>query len=114
MSQGWSRDDGDFLMLVDTDINRSIDSGLVNLTAEAAAETSHLSTRGSRITHERIGSVLKILQDGWISILDLLVKIMDPSQMLYSTYRDRMYVPSVTEKQSGRDSCATLFLFSFW
>lgn len=52
-------------------------------------------------THERISSALKILRDGRISILDLLVKIMDPSQMLYSTYRDRMYVPSATEKQLG-------------
>src|SRR6267154_5807493 len=101
MSQGWSRDDGDLSMLVDTDVNRSVDSGFVDLTAETPAETSRQSTRGSRMsTHERIGSVLKILRDGRISILDLLVKITDPSQMLYSTYRDRMYVPSATEKQS--------------
>src|SRR6267154_4593111 len=95
MSQGWSRYDGDLSMLVDTDVNRSVDSGFVHLTAEAPAENSCPSTRGSRMsTHERIGSALKILRDGRISILDLLVKIMDPSQMLYSTYRDRMYVPS--------------------
>ncbi|KAG1887916.1 uncharacterized protein F5891DRAFT_1283178 [Suillus fuscotomentosus] len=104
MSQGlgWPRDDGDLSMLIDTDINRSIDSGFVDLTAEAPAETSRSSTRGSRMsTHECISSALKILRDGRISILDLLVKIMDPSQMLYSTYRNRMYVPSATEKQLG-------------
>ncbi|KAG0695430.1 hypothetical protein DFH29DRAFT_880042 [Suillus ampliporus] len=104
MSQelGWPRDDGDLSMLIDTDVNRSVDSGFIDLTTEAPAQTSHLSTRGSRMsTHERISSALKILRDGRISILDLLVKIMDPSQMLYSTYRDRMYMPSATEKQSG-------------
>ena len=77
-------------MLIDTDVNRSVDSGFVDLTVEAPAETSCPSTRGRMSTHERIGSAL---QDGRISILDLLVKIMDPSQMLYSTYCDRMYVP---------------------
>ncbi|KAG0695284.1 hypothetical protein DFH29DRAFT_1005622 [Suillus ampliporus] len=104
MSQelGWPRDDGDLSMLIDTDVNRSVDSGFVDLTMEAPAQTSHLSTRGSQMsTHECISSTLKILRDGRISILDLLVKIMDPSQMLYSTYQDHMYVPLATEKQLG-------------
>ncbi|KAG0703526.1 hypothetical protein DFH29DRAFT_998355 [Suillus ampliporus] len=104
MSQGlgWPRDDGDLSMLIDTDVNRSIDSVFVDLTVEAPAETSRSSTRGSRMSiHKCIGSALKILWDSRISILDLLVKIMDPLQMLYSTYRDHMYVPSVTEKQLG-------------
>ncbi|KAG1769677.1 hypothetical protein EDD22DRAFT_843578 [Suillus occidentalis] len=42
-----------------------------DLNARAPAKTSRPGTRGSWVsTHERIGSALKILQNGWISILD--------------------------------------------
>ncbi|KAG2737045.1 hypothetical protein P692DRAFT_20135069, partial [Suillus brevipes Sb2] len=104
MSQelGWPRDDEDLSMLIDTDVNRSVDSGFVDLTTEAPAQTSRLSIRGSRMsTHERISSALKILRDGRISVLDLLIKILDPSEASYSTYRDRICVPSPKEKQLG-------------
>ncbi|KAG1888696.1 hypothetical protein F4604DRAFT_964334 [Suillus subluteus] len=115
MSQGWSWDDGDLSMLIHTGVNRSVDSGFVDLTAEAPAETSCPNTRGSRMsTHERIGSTLKILRDGRIFILDLLVKITDLSQMLYSTYRDRMYLPSGTEKQLAGNGRLEMVLDFLW
>jgi len=53
--------------------------------------------------HDRISSALQILRDGRVSILDFLVTILDPPDAYYSTYRDRVYVPSAKEKKSGTE-----------
>ncbi|KIK40439.1 hypothetical protein CY34DRAFT_24807 [Suillus luteus UH-Slu-Lm8-n1] len=51
--------------------------------------------------HDHISSALKILRDSCISVLDLLIKILDPSEASYSTYRNHICVPSPKEKQLG-------------
>lgn len=102
MSQGWSERDGDLSMLAETDLNRSVDSGFVDITMGSPKSIPTLGTRRNRMsTHDRINSALQILRDGRISILDFLVTILDPADASYATYRDRLYVPSVKEKNSG-------------
>jgi hypothetical protein len=48
ISQWWLGDDRDLSMLVDTDLNRSVYSGSVDLTAEALAETSRPRPESAR------------------------------------------------------------------
>ncbi|KIK77542.1 hypothetical protein PAXRUDRAFT_166502 [Paxillus rubicundulus Ve08.2h10] len=40
---------------------------------------------------EHIIQVLAILQDGRMSFLDLILKVMDPSEGQFAMYRDHMY-----------------------
>ncbi|KAG0698558.1 hypothetical protein DFH29DRAFT_1081734 [Suillus ampliporus] len=113
MAEGWPSNEGDLSMLIDTDVNRSVDSGFIDITMGPSSTFSTPSTRGSRMSaHDWISSALKILRDGRISVLDLLVKILDPSEVAYSTYRDRICVPSAKEKQLGTGKVGKSVRFS--
>jgi hypothetical protein len=80
-------------MLAETDLNRSVDSGFVDITMGSPKSIPTLGTRRNRMsTHDRINSALQTLRDGRISILDFLVTILDPADASYATYRDRLYV----------------------
>ncbi|KAG1786709.1 uncharacterized protein HD556DRAFT_1449510 [Suillus plorans] len=86
MSQGWPEHDGDLSMLAETDLNRSVDSGFVNITMGSPASIPTPSTRRTWMsTHDQINSTLQTLRDGRISILDFLVKILDPSNASYNS-----------------------------
>ncbi|KAG1794839.1 uncharacterized protein HD556DRAFT_1442625 [Suillus plorans] len=80
MSQGWLECDGDLLILVETDLNRSMDSGFVDITMGSPASIPTLGTRRNWMsTHDQINSALQTLRDGCISILDFLITILDPA-----------------------------------
>ncbi|KAG1848401.1 hypothetical protein C8R48DRAFT_778912 [Suillus tomentosus] len=72
--------------VLNENFNRSVDSGFIDITtglpAAAVATPSRLSP------HERVKSVVKILREGRMSILDFILRILDPSQPDFMYNRD--------------------------
>jgi hypothetical protein len=73
-----------------------VDSGFIDITAPHTSEAFPTSPRLS--PHKRIKSVLKILREGRISVLDFLLSILDPSEIEFSFNRDRIYNYPAKEK----------------
>ncbi|KAG2105801.1 uncharacterized protein F5147DRAFT_701975 [Suillus discolor] len=90
--------------ILNCNFNRSVDSGFVDITGDPPSSTSFtdpMITPSSRLSStERIKSVIKILRDGRISILDFMLKILDPSEACFAYNRDRIFNCSRQEKTS--------------
>ncbi|KAG1842680.1 hypothetical protein C8R48DRAFT_780951 [Suillus tomentosus] len=87
--------------VLNENFNRSVDSGFIDITtglpAAAVATPSRLSP------HERVKSVVKIFREGRMSILDFILRILDPSQPDFMYNRDWIYNPSKVEKENSGD-----------
>ncbi|KAG2369083.1 hypothetical protein BDR07DRAFT_1604966 [Suillus spraguei] len=88
--------------ILDADFNCSVDSGLVDITTDDPPDVSSISSTPSpRLSsHERIKSAVKILRDGRISIIELMLTILDTSELDFAYNRDWIYNRSKQEKES--------------
>ncbi|KAG0701479.1 hypothetical protein DFH29DRAFT_926828 [Suillus ampliporus] len=89
--------------ILNSNFNRSVDSGFVDITGDppSTSFTDPMITSSSRLSStERIKAAVKILQDGHISILDFMLKILDPSEACFAYNCDRIFNCSRQEKTS--------------
>ncbi|KAG1723328.1 hypothetical protein EDB19DRAFT_2043812 [Suillus lakei] len=90
--------------ILNSNFNCSVDSGFVDITGDPPSSTTFtdpMITPSSRLSStERIKAAIKILRDGRISILDFMLKILDPSEASFAYNRDRIFNCSRQEKTS--------------
>ncbi|KAG0699922.1 hypothetical protein DFH29DRAFT_934655 [Suillus ampliporus] len=90
--------------ILNSNFNRSVDSRLVDITGDLPSSTSFtdpMITPSSRLSSmECIKAAVKILRDGHISILDFMLKILDPSEACFAYNCDRIFNCSRQEKTS--------------
>ncbi|KAG1896306.1 uncharacterized protein F5891DRAFT_1193331 [Suillus fuscotomentosus] len=85
-------------------------NGFIDITTglpvAAVATPSRLSP------HEHVKSVVKILREGRMSILDFILRILDPSQPDFMYNRDWIYNPSKVEKENSGDGQRSGFILT--
>jgi hypothetical protein len=88
--------------ILNSDFNCSVDSGFVDITGPSSTSfTDPVITPSSRLSStERIKAAIKILRDGRISILDFMLKILDPSEACFAYNRDRIFNCSRQKKMN--------------
>ncbi|KAG1860373.1 hypothetical protein F4604DRAFT_1930285 [Suillus subluteus] len=90
--------------ILNSNLNRSVDSRFVDITGDPPSSTSStdpMITPSSRLSStERIKAAVKILQDGHISVLNFMLKILDPSEACFAYNRNHIFNCSQQEKTS--------------
>ncbi|KAG1765408.1 hypothetical protein EDD22DRAFT_951079 [Suillus occidentalis] len=78
--------------ILNEDFNRSVDSGFVDVTVTTRLPAAAVATPSRLSPNERVKSVINILREGRMSILDFILRILDPSQPDFVYNRDWILV----------------------